>query len=430
MGTSGRKSTPLILHDHVLHHLLAVRVHGIQDSRSILGGCPTKKIVQETESEQLSRTISDDSMQREQDSETNAMDTQKAETAAVIDFLTQAAAAVSALTPDDDDSTTITEIRQRILDTQRAVLDTFPAALEPSTIESYSQHPAAQELNTAARATLARLVLHLPRPTAFADDTEDDRDTVWLEFCGLCQAVVTLEGTMEFLMHGNNNNDVATTPSSFAPHFPVQKFPFQRMQSLQEHCMAVLGVDPAVGRRQLALRVGTSDTDNDPVRLAFAELSLTVQTILEQTSQQVLMSEGGTTRVIRVEHSLVGEGDETVATTARTESMVRDSYDGGDDKITTAPYPATSQLEQALLGELLTMRDEVREERLLEASETAHRVLTKVQAMTSMEERVQYLTSLDADTQKSMAMKKVWDTRVLAASKDGQPPTIQPSSKW
>jgi hypothetical protein len=55
-------------------------------------------------------------------------------------------------------------------------------------------------------------------------------------------------------------------------------------------------------------------------------------------------------------------------------------------------------------------------------------VLQQLASMPSTPERVEYLRSLDAATQRSMAMKKIWDN--LVAANGNQPPIISHYSRW
>ena len=70
-----------------------------------------------------------------------------------------------------------------------------------------------------------------------------------------------------------------------------------------------------------------------------------------------------------------------------------------------------ASLLQQELNELLAMRDEERDAMLKEAQQTVEQVLRKAFELTSGPERIAYLTSLDAETQRLIALKKLWDKR-------------------
>ena len=76
---------------------------------------------------------------------------------------------------------------------------------------------------------------------------------------------------------------------------------------------------------------------------------------------------------------------------------------------------------QQELNELLAMRDEERDAMLKEAQQTVEQVLRKAFELPSGPERIAYMTSLDAETQRLIALKKLWDN--LLASNGGAPPT-------
>ena len=77
--------------------------------------------------------------------------------------------------------------------------------------------------------------------------------------------------------------------------------------------------------------------------------------------------------------------------------------------------------QQELVNELLAMRDEERDAMLKEAQQTVEQVLRKAFELPSGPERIAYMTSLDAETQRLIALKKLWDN--LLASNGGAPPT-------
>lgn len=64
-------------------------------------------------------------------------------------------------------------------------------------------------------------------------------------------------------------------------------------------------------------------------------------------------------------------------------------------------------LQVEILGELLSMREEEREMKLMEVNGIVQNVRDLVSTLEQPHDRILYLTHLDADTQRCMAMKKI-----------------------
>ena len=72
----------------------------------------------------------------------------------------------------------------------------------------------------------------------------------------------------------------------------------------------------------------------------------------------------------------------------------------------------TAQLKQEILGELLSMRDEEREIQLHLIHTVVEEVMDHMKTLPQPQDRILYLTNLDDESQRCLAMKKIWDTHV------------------
>jgi hypothetical protein len=74
-------------------------------------------------------------------------------------------------------------------------------------------------------------------------------------------------------------------------------------------------------------------------------------------------------------------------------------------------------LQQEILGEILSMREEEREMKLMKVNEIEQNVMDHISTLEQPHDRILYMTHLDADTQRCMAMKKIWDTLLADLAK-------------
>jgi hypothetical protein len=80
-------------------------------------------------------------------------------------------------------------------------------------------------------------------------------------------------------------------------------------------------------------------------------------------------------------------------------------------------------LQQEILGELLNMCDEERDAKLKLAKQEADKFIQQAMQMPPGPERVSFLRSVDPETQKLMAMHKLWGN--MLAANGGKPPTMR-----
>jgi hypothetical protein len=401
----------------------------------------------------------------------------------VLEFFRQATAALDCL-PDETGETsvppqTIADIRQVILHRQTECL---PAAVDrvsgsnsnssctvprlQTLLRACGQRPldfapqvreAMEQLHHAARSALCRSVLYSELLSSsersnllrtFGSITDADV----LEFCGLCSAAIRIPAVRQYMQEGTPLFVSQRTTKSLA-------FPQERLAYLQRLFLQALGYDPDFGTKEIQRLFYTTSTISTFTGQSFApspklqaafrsmehEMEQALREITAAIAQKSLMAnDDSVTRIVSVTYS-----EKIIdAVTGQEISTLQDDDTNPNDGSDAAPKSLliseqqeigcctehadlarqATQLEQEILGELLSLRDEVREERLLQAQAAADAVLQQLASMPSTPERVEYLRSLDAATQRSMAMKKIWDN--LVATNGNQPPIISHYSRW
>jgi hypothetical protein len=285
-------------------------------------------------------------------------------------------------------------------------------------------------LDHAARFAFARLVVTVTTAQATVPSTNHPKHRIqrahFLEFCGLCLAAVQLPIVQQYLAHGHKEGmpfaqEVeATTKDEFT-------FPHERLEHMQQHFWNLLGYDVSTVKAELQrLFFHTTHqqeknefTDDDVVQSTFAQLvtsmNAAIKTATHQAQQQAFQStsrimpqftnhDDATTRIVSVQYSesiVIVDPDtgkeETVASSSSTRPPTH-----------TLPI-AGEQLQQEIWAELLSMRDEQRQETLQRAAALARRVQETAMTMSDGSERKQYLQSMDVATQKQLVMHKLWN---------------------
>lgn len=134
------------------------------------------------------------------------------------------------------------------------------------------------------------------------------------------------------------------------------------------------------------------------------------------TSQIDALSDGQT-RVISVQHSertISGEAAGGLSAVTKDAGPLAQSMEEHDDDRQRRQLALARQaaaLQQGLLNELHGM-DEVEREKLLVEAKDAHlSFLKQVSELPIGEERLHYLQSIDADTQRLLAIHKLWEAQ-------------------
>lgn len=420
----------------------------------------------------------------ETDSNSHPMEQEAVNEAVLLTFFRHATASLDRL-PDVAANETsasprqsIAEIRQTILSLQmkclqtavdqvsesnRITTDRVTAAKLQALLRDCGRRPldfsphireAMEQLHQAARSALCRCVLHSellssgegPKQLRTSGRiTEADV----LEFCGLCSAAIRIPVVRQYLQEG--------TPL-FASQ-PLSKpfvFPQERLAHLQRLILRALGYDPDFGTREIQRLffppptfTGQSASSVSPeLQAAFRSMEQEMEQALREitaaiSQHSILQAEDSVTRIVSVTYSekIIDAVTGQEITTLQDDECHHKHPEGAPQPLLMAEqlehsngraqadlaHKAT-QLEQEILGEILSLRDEVREECLRQAQLTVDEVLQRLASIPSPEARVTYMRSLDATTQRSMVMKKVWDDLVTANG--NQPPVISYNSRF
>jgi hypothetical protein len=257
-----------------------------------------------------------------------------------------------------------------------------------------------------------------------------------------------------------------TTSSSSSPHF---EFPQQRLQHIQRLLLRAIGYDPDYGTQLIQEMFYDNRSNSLELDAHVVSTFRNMEQCMEQTlmditnniTKETFYGQSQTniendndcedvTRIVAVTYSekyidantgqeimtipyedhgedwngapqsLVMINDDTLKLTTTT---------GLDERISaTKPMIHSHEelvqkaalLQQEILGELLSMREEEREMKLIRVNAIVQNVMDHVSTLTQPNDRMLYLTHLDADTQRCMAMKKIWDK--LLADHDNQAP--------
>ena len=295
-------------------------------------------------------------------------------------------------------------------------------------------------MNEAARLAFCRLVLYSQCHADMPASTDTmmmitsgvmERSDI-LEFCGLCQTAVRLPNVQRHLRDGSAlfDDKVANAPTKSAE---TTMFPQKRLEAIQRHFLRALGYDPDHGTREIQrIFFGASDeyADDKILMDTFRTLVSTMNSAITNATlhaQQRAFSdqdEGGVTRVVSVSYSekLVdaASGEAVEAAVPEGQRMEQQAEAQQQARLKVAREAAA--LQQEILGELLALRDEERAAKLAQAKQVADDVLKQAMELPAGAERIVFLRSVDSQTQRLMAMHKLWESMV--ASNGGKEPVI------
>jgi hypothetical protein len=300
---------------------------------------------------------------------------------------------------------------------------------------------AMEQLHHAARSALCRCVLYQElvvvsscarpyRPRTFRESTMNEDDV--LEFCGLCAAAIRIPAVREYWQEGTPLFAAAPTWSS----------PQERLAHLQRLFLQALGYDPDHGMKEIQRLFHSSTSSSSS--LASPEVQAAVRSMehkVERAWREITaaitersLRDDSVTRIVSVTYSekiidavtgqeiatLPADDDAPAHSWADSPKSLRMGEPSEHGAMPADLVHQTTQLEQEILDELWSLPDNVRAARLLQAEAAVDAVRQRWAALPTPPERVALLRSLDAATQRSMAMKKIWDN--LVAANGNQPP--------
>ena len=293
------------------------------------------------------------------------------------DYFEQAAKALDALSVNSFQSLDV--LRSKLLEAQRECL---PESLDESTVRQNASHTASHRTNEAARRAYARLIWQSLRYRVLKDKMKlDAGKTMTLDdfqsVCGLVVAALKVPDLKAYVVEGKT-----------AEGLDAAKTIPKRLEHLQRLYLEALDYDPAHGLKEIQRLLQESPTETEH---AWTLLRQAVQTATAPELSDV--DQGGFTRVVAVQH---GETSQPVG----TESLQR-------QQLRVASQAAA--LEQELWGELLSYSEDERQQ-VLERAKQASLDLQKTMSALPASERRAHLLSIDAKTQRLLAMYNLWNT--------------------
>ena len=334
---------------------------------------------------------------------------------------------------------TLSDLRKRVLQIQKTCLDQVISRFDGVHSEDV-QHalrnklPAAvsdKDMNEAARRAFCRLVLH---HECYWEGRECDRHLIrsgkiersdLLEFLGLCNTSVKLHETSTHLAGG-------------APLFGVEgtlalpRFASERMERIQRLLMTALGYEADFGTEEIKRIFFTPAVQNEftgdeeleeQFVLLLNNMQVAITNAMLQESNLSDRDEGGFTKVLSVTYSekvvspdQINEG-QSIGAPRQQETTSR-----GDLSQDLAMARDAATLQQAILGQLMLMNEDAREEALHEAKEVNDSFMKKVMEIPAGPERINFMRSIDTQTQQQLLRHKIW-TGMLRAH-NGEPPSI------
>ena len=265
----------------------------------------------------------------------------------------------------------------------------------------------------------------------------------------------------------------SSSSSSSPPPECTFQFPQQRLQYLQRLFLRAMGYDPDYGT-QLIQEMFYNNKQHDESSMEHIDANvLSVFRNMEQLMEQTLnditnkltletfhgtnqtndisndTNTDGVTRIVGVTYSekyidaetgqdimTIHPNDHTGGENHAPQSLTM-NYNDDDTFLTTsataapntndndsATHPTNTsnrstdetwqrqaaELEQEILGELLSMREEERDMKLQMIHRVVQTVMDHARSLPEQQDRISYLTQLDYTTQRCLCMKKIWDT--------------------
>lgn len=286
--------------------------------------------------------------------------------------------------------------------------------------------------------------------------------TKLMEYFGLCQTSLKLPCVFKFLTmtdgdliflkekptvdincDGNDcNNNCEKQMSSSA----TMMFPQSRLEYTQRLLAKGMGWDPVFVTSELRKifveKPGDVDYgyyDND-VMIIFHQLveqmtiaiqAATLQVRSKQDTNQLNdLNKGGNTRVLSVQYSEF-EVDQNGTKIKSKNNAPEKSIDERQQQLTEEEQKRQLRLasdaailQQSILGELLTMDEDERNHTLNEAAEAEGKFMEEVLALSTGQERIEFLRSVDTATSRQLAMHKLWNEMLQANG--GKAPKLVP----
>ena len=383
--------------------------------------------------------------------------------------------AVLATATDGDSSLDLSGCRRCVLDQQRIALREVTSkfqtddglsvdkvqerlgGLQAEPNLSQELKVAMEDMNDAARIGLCKLALYneeklysesqsKPSSRILQEEGRLER-TKLMEYFVLCQSALKLQCVLDFMslkQKGDWIFESNTTQLTGSDKAASVVFPQSRLEYVQRLLARGMGWKPTFVTAELKKifveRSGDVDYsyyDND-VMVLFQKLVEQMQvairtSMLEIQSKQDTdllqdLSKGGNTRVVSVQYSEFevdqhGNKIESANKNNAPEQIgdERQQLSEEDRKRQLRMASEAAVLQQTILAELLSMDEDQRNETLKEAAQVSKDFMQEVLAL-PMQERIDFLRSVDPETSRKLAMHKLWEGMLQANG--GKPPKI------
>jgi len=311
---------------------------------------------------------------------------------------------------------------------------------------------AMEDMNDAARVGLCKLVLHNEEkfgsttPGRTLQDEGQLERTKMMEYFVLCRSALKLEDVANFmsmtggdLIFEKQNGDSSAKddkPSSLM-------FPQSRLEHVQRLLAKAIGWNPVFVTSELRkiFVIKPEDIDYDyydsDVMVLFEQLVEEMKSAIQTASLRVQsrqdtqlltdLGKGGNTRVVSVQYSefdVDQHGNKIKSENNAPQMRIdeRQELNTEDQKRQLRMASQAAVLQQSILGELLSMAEDQRNDALKDAAEESQKFMKECMALPMGQERINFLRSIDAETSRKLAMHKLWEGMLQANG--GKPPKM------
>jgi hypothetical protein len=311
---------------------------------------------------------------------------------------------------------------------------------------------AMEAMNATARLAFCRLVLYsecLRQQESELDESSSGKQhtnlekedpiqrSQLLEFCGLCSAATRLPMVQNYVRDGtdlfHNDTDTTATPmlKTVKDDDPSKDIPPYRLDMIQRLFFRAVEVDPDHGMVEIKRIFFSGENSQDELandtelvsifQAAVARMNTMLTDILQQQQQASMaklsdFNDGGVTRVVSVEYSEKiidnsGKAVDVDSGSSQHGPVSRQAMEQHSSQQQQEQFDVARQagaLQQEILGELFSLSEELRQEKLAEAEKAEKEFLAKAMELPAGPERITFLRSVDPETQRLMVMRKLW----------------------
>ena len=250
------------------------------------------------------------------------------------------------------------------------------------------------------------------------------------EFCGLCSAAVNLPVVEKYLANGKEISFEGTTNDEQEDSGESQLTPPERMEYIHLLLLRAVGYRAAFAKASMQKIFFPSEDDGNDANSPDAEMQEAFGNFLtamataankaataSSSSLQASTLSDGNTRVVSVQHSertVSGEsvgGMSTITNDAVPLAQSMEEHDDERQRRQLAMARKTAALQQGLVDEVQAMEEIEREKLLADAKDAHLSFLKRVSELPIGEERLHFLQSIDSDTQRLLAIHKLWEAQ-------------------